>query len=153
MTSSPVIEAGAPAPSFSGPTQSGDNISLANFKGQKIALYFYPRDNTSGCTKQACNLRDNYKLLDSEGIAIIGVSDDPVASHLKFSDKFDLPFPLIADTDRDILNAYGVWVEKNMYGRKYMGTARTTFIISEEGKIEDIIEKVKTKEHTEQILK
>jgi peroxiredoxin Q/BCP len=153
MSSSSALEAGKPAPAFSGPTQTGETISLKQFRGQKIALFFYPKDNTPGCTKQACNLRDNYKLLETEGIAVIGVSHDPVESHVKFSDKFDLPFPLIADTDRDILDAYGVWIEKSMYGRKYMGTKRTTVLIDESGMIRHIIEKPKVGQHAEEIIK
>lgn len=142
-----------PAPAFAGPTQTGENISLGDFEGRKIALYFYPRDNTPGCTKQACNLRDNYKLLETEGIAIIGVSDDPIESHVKFANKYDLPFPLIADTDRTILNAYGVWAEKNMYGRKYMGTKRVTVLIDESGVIKHVIQKPKVRQHAEEIIK
>ena len=153
MSSSSVLEAGMPAPAFSGPTQTGETISLEELRGQKIALYFYPRDSTPGCTKQACNLRDNYKQLETEGITIIGVSHDPVESHVKFANKYDLPFPLIADTDREILDAYGVWVEKNMYGRKYMGTKRSTVLIDESGMVHHIIQKPKVGKHAEEIIK
>ena len=146
-------ETGQQAPRFQGPIQSGEVISSDDFKGRRIALYFYPRDNTSGCTKQACNLRDNYEALEREGIAIIGVSDDPVESHLKFAEKQQLPFPLIADTDRTILNAYGVWGEKNMYGRKYMGTKRVTFLIGEDGAIVHVIKKPKVGQHAEEIIR
>ena len=144
-------EIGKPAPSFSGETQDG-HISSEDLKGSKIALYFYPRDNTPGCTKQACNLRDNYEALKDAGIAIVGVSDDPAAKHSKFAEKHDLPFPLIADTEHEVLEAYGVWREKNMYGRKYMGTVRSTYLIDEEGTLVDIIKRPKVGKHAEEIL-
>jgi len=146
-------EIGAPAPDFSGVTQDGSTISLADFRGRRLALYFYPRDNTSGCTKQACNLRDHFGALGAAGVAIVGVSDDPVDSHEKFAAKFDLPFPLIADTDREVLESYGTWVEKSMYGRKYMGTQRMTFLIDETGTLRDVIQKPKVGEHAAEILK
>lgn len=144
---------GDKAPLFKGKNQDGKLISLSDFKGQKVVLYFYPKDNTPGCTAQACNLRDNIKTLSKAGYHILGISTDSEKSHLKFKEKFDLPFDLIADEDKTIHHAYGVWVEKSMYGRTYMGTARTTFIINEKGLIEEIIEKVKTKDHTSQIIK
>jgi thioredoxin-dependent peroxiredoxin len=146
------LEIGSPAPTFAGDTQDG-SISSADLRGKKVALYFYPRDNTPGCTKQACNLRDNFELLSDARIAIVGVSDDPVAKHAKFADKFDLPFPLIADTERVVLEAYGTWAEKSMYGRKYMGTVRSTFLIDEEGVLVDVINKPKVGQHAEEIMK
>jgi len=147
------LQAGDKAPEFSGIDQNGNKISLSDFKGKKVILYFYPKDNTPGCTKEACNLRDNYKDLLSEGFVVLGVSADSEQSHQKFIEKFDLPFPLIADTDKAIIEAYGVWGEKNMYGRKYMSIFRTTFIINESGSIEKVFKKVDTSNHTEQILK
>ena len=147
------LQTGDTAPDFSAPNQHGDTVSLADFRGKKVVLYFYPKDDTPGCTAQSCNLRDNYTELQQAGYEVIGISGDGVKSHDKFATKYELPFTLVADEDKSINEAYGVWKEKSMYGRKYMGTARTTFIIDEEGKITDIIEKVKTKEHTAQILK
>jgi len=146
------LKIGDPAPDFSTTDQDGQIVNLSDFAGKKIVLYFYPKDNTPGCTAESCNLRDNYSLFTSKGYEILGVSSDNEKSHRKFIDKFDLPFRLLADTDKSLHDKYGTWVEKSMYGRKYMGTARTTFIISEDGKIEDIIEKVKTSDHTSQIL-
>ncbi|MCH7398053.1 thioredoxin-dependent thiol peroxidase [Belliella sp. R4-6] len=147
------LEVGNSAPQFESKDQNGNTIKLSDFKGKKVVLYFYPKDNTPGCTAQACNLRDNYEALQKAGYVVLGVSTDSEKSHQKFIEKQELPFSLIADEDKTVHEAYGTWVEKSMYGRKYMGTARTTFIIDEEGKIEEIIEKVKTKEHTNQILK
>ena len=146
------LKIGDPAPDFSTTDQDGQIVNLSDFAGKKIVLYFYPKDNTPGCTAESCNLRDNYSLFTSKGYEILGVSSDNEKSHRKFIDKFDLPFRLLADTDKSLHDKYGTWVEKSMYGRKYMGTARTTFIISEDGKIEDIIEKVKTSDHTSQII-
>ena len=143
---------GDKAPLFKGINQDGKLISLADFKGKKVVVYFYPKDNTPGCTAQACNLKDNIGALKKAGFEVIGISSDTEKSHLKFKEKYELPFDLIADTEKIIHDAYGVWVEKSMYGRTYMGTARTTFIIDEEGKIANIIEKVKTKEHSSQII-
>ncbi len=140
------------APDFTGIDQNGNNISLSDYRGKKVVLYFYPKDDTPGCTAQACDLRDNHDALLAKGYVVIGVSSDNAASHRKFIAKYNLPFSLIADEDKSIHEKYGVWVEKSMYGRKYMGTARTTFVINEEGKIDDIIEKVKTSEHTNQII-
>jgi len=140
------------APEFKGVTQTGETISLSDFKGKKLILYFYPKDNTSGCTAEAQNLAENYDKLKASGYEVVGVSPDSVKSHQKFSEKYQLPFPLIADTEKEILKAYDVWGEKKMYGRTYMGVKRTTFIINEDGKIEKIIDKVKTKDHTNQIL-
>lgn len=147
------LKIGDKAPDFSVKDQSGKQVNLSDFKGKKVVLYFYPKDNTPGCTAEACNLRDNYSAFQKAGYEILGVSKDDEKSHQKFIDKFELPFTLLADTEKDIHEKYGTWVEKSMYGRKYMGTKRVTFVIDEDGKIEDIIEKVKTKEHTAQILK
>lgn len=146
------LQIGDQAPEFEAPNQSGDTVKLSDFRGKKVVLYFYPKDNTSGCTAQACNLRDNYAELQEAGYEVIGVSKDSVRSHQNFVSKQELPFTLISDEDTRINQAYGVWKEKSMYGKKYMGTARTTFLIDEDGKITDIIEKVKTKDHTAQIL-
>lgn len=146
------IEIGKQAPDFEAKDQNGNIIKLSDYRGKKVILYFYPKDQTPGCTAQACNLRDNYDRLQKEGYEIFGISTDSEKSHLRFIEKQELPFSLIADEDRKVHDLYGTWVEKSMYGRTYMGTARTTFIIDEEGNIADIIEKVKTKEHTNQIL-
>ncbi len=149
-----MLQTGDKAPLFESKDQEGKPIALADYlgKGKKIALYFYPKDNTSGCTAQACNLRDHYQDLLDAGYQVIGVSVDDEKSHQKFIQKYELPFPLVADTDKQVVEAYGVWKEKSMYGKKYMGTMRYTFIIDEKGIIERIIEKVKTAEHTAQIL-
>jgi len=147
------LKVGDSAPEFSVNDQNGNLVKLSDFKGKKIVLYFYPKDNTPGCTAEACNLRDNYQALQEAGYEILGVSKDDEKSHQKFVDKSELPFTLLADIEKDIHEKYGTWIEKSMYGRKYMGTARVTFVIDEEGKIENIIEKVKTKDHTTQILK
>ena len=146
------LKTGEKAPDFEGKDQNGEVIRLSDFKGKKVILYFYPKDNTPGCTAQACNLRDNYADLTNAGYEVIGISSDDEKSHQKFIEKNDLPFRLIADTDKSIHEKYDTWKEKSMYGKKYMGTVRTTFIIDEEGQIADIIEKVKTKDHTNQIL-
>lgn len=148
-----VLKKGDKAPEFEGLNQSGEKISLDKFKGKKLILYFYPKDNTPGCTAESCNLNDNYQLWLAKGYEVVGVSPDSVASHKKFAGKFQFGFNLIADTNTEILKAYGVWGEKSMYGRKYMGVLRTTFVISEEGIIEEIIDKVDTKNHTEQLTK
>lgn len=140
------------APAFSAKDQQGNTISLNQFKGKKVILYFYPKDNTPGCTAEACDFRDNYQSLTAKGMEVIGVSVDDEKSHQKFIDKYSLPFTLLADTDHTIVNAYGVWVEKNMYGRKYMGIQRSTFVIDEKGYILQIIKKVNTKNPTDQLL-
>lgn len=144
-------EAGDQAPGFSGTTQDGETISLSDFEGQKVALYFYPKDDTPGCTKQACNLRDDYSVLLGKGIAVVGVSADDVESHQAFAEKYDLPFPLIADTDKEVATAYGVWGEKNLYGNKIMGIKRTTFLIDEDGTIVHVFKRPKVKEHSSEI--
>lgn len=143
---------GMAAPAINGVDQHGATIALADFKGKKVVLYFYPKDDTPGCTAQACNLRDNYAAIKAAGFEILGVSIDSEKAHQKFITKYDLPFSLIADTDKKVVEDYGLWVEKSMYGKKYMGTARVTFVIDEQGKITKIIEKVDTKNHTAQIL-
>lgn len=146
------LKVGDKAPNFEGLDQNGNRITMDDFEGQKIALYFYPKDNTPGCTKQACNLRDNYPELQSNNYAVVGVSADSTNSHKKFEQKYNLPFPLIADTDKKIINEYGVWGEKKFMGRKFDGIHRVTFIIDENRNIENIIDRVKTKDHTAQIL-
>lgn len=148
------MNVGDKAPEILGLNENGEEIRLSAYQGKKIVLYFYPKDSTSGCTAQACNLRDNYAELRKAGYEVIGVSVDDAKSHQKFIAKNELPFTLIADTDKKLVEQFGVWGEKSMYGRKYMGTFRTTFIINEEGIIERIIlpKQVKTKEHSKQIL-
>ena len=146
------LKIGNKAPDFESINQNGDKVKLSDFIGKKVVLYFYPRDNTPGCTFQACNLKDNYNTLQQNGYTILGVSKDSPKSHQKFINKFDLPFDLIADEDQSVHIKYGTWIEKSMYGKNYMGTARWTFLIDEKGNIENIIQKVKTKEHTSQIL-
>ena len=145
---------GDKAPEVLGINEKGEEILLSHYKGKKLVLYFYPKDNTSGCTAEACSLRDNYAALRKQGYEVIGVSVDSEASHRKFIEKYELPFPLIADTDKKLVEAMGVWGEKSMYGRKYMGTFRTTFLINEEGIIERIFlpKEIKAKTHGEQIL-
>ena len=147
------LNIGDKAPDFEGKDQNGNVVKLSDYRGKKVILYFYPKDNTSGCTAQACNLRDNYSDLHQKGYEVIGVSTDSEKSHQNFISKHELPFTLIADTDKQLVEQYGVWQEKSMYGRKYMGTMRYTFVIDENGIIQDIITKVKTKEHAGQILK
>ena len=147
------LKPGDPAPDFETRDQDGNPVRLSDFRGKKVVLYFYPKDDTPGCTAEACDLRDNYARFLAQGYAVLGVSVDDEKSHRKFIQKFALPFPLLADVDQQLVNAYGVWVEKNMYGRIYMGTARKTFVIDEAGVIADVIEKVDTKNHTAQILK
>ena len=141
------------APLFEGIDQNGRLIKLVDYSGKKVILYFYPKDNTPGCTAESCNLRDNYDSLLKKGYIVIGVSADSEKSHKSFADKYSLPFPLIADTSKKILNDYGTWGEKKLYGKTYMGVLRTTFVIDEKGIIEKIIEKVNTADHTEQIFK
>lgn len=143
---------GSTAPAFSGKTLGGKTISLSDFKGKTVALYFYPKDDTPGCTKQACSFRDAYSDLKKQGIEVIGVSTDPVESHEKFAAKYSLPFPLIADEDKKIVTAYGVWVEKSMYGKKYMGTERSSFLIGPDGKIKAVFRKVKPEENVKKVL-
>jgi peroxiredoxin Q/BCP len=146
------LKEGSKAPAFKGVDQNGQSISLADFKGKKVILYFYPKDDTPGCTAQACNLRDNYKALLKKGFQVIGVSTDDVKSHKKFETKYELPFPLVSDADKTIVNKYNLWGEKKFMGRTYMGTSRTTFLIDEAGKIVKIINKPDTANHTEEVL-
>jgi peroxiredoxin Q/BCP len=143
---------GKKAPTFKGVNQNNESVSLKDFVGKKLVLYFYPKDDTPGCTAEACSLRDHYSSFLKKGYAILGVSPDSPAKHQKFIAKYNLPFSLLADEDHAIAEAYGVWAEKSMYGRKYMGIVRTTFVIDETGKIEHIIDKVNTAEHASQIL-
>lgn len=147
-----MIETGQKAPELNINDQNGTLRTIAEFKGKKLVLYFYPKDDTPGCTAEACDLRDNYNRFLSEGYAILGVSPDTEAKHQKFIAKYELPFDLLADTEHTVAMAYGVWVEKSMYGKQYMGIARKTFIINENGLIETVIDKVNTKAHTAQIL-
>ena len=147
------LKPGDKAPDFSVNDENGNPVKLKDFKGKKLVLYFYPKDMTPGCTAESCNLRDNYKVLQKQGYEVLGVSTDSEKSHQKFIAKEKLPFHLLADADKVMHEAYGTWGEKSMYGRKYMGTLRTTFIINEKGIIEEIIGKVDTKNHTAQILK
>lgn len=145
------LKVGDKAPQFTSKNQNGEEIKLSDFQGKKVILYFYPKDNTPGCTTEACNFRDNYQSLLKDGFEVIGVSIDSEQSHQKFISKFELPFNLLSDEDKKIVEDYGVWVEKNMYGKKYMGTARTTFIIDEKGIIQHIIKKVDNKNASQQI--
>lgn len=146
------MEPGQKAPVFNGLDQNGDKISLADFKGKKLALFFYPEDDTPTCTEQACNLRDNFSLLKTKGIEVVGISPDDVNKHSKFQKKFSLPFTLIADPGKKIIDKYGVWGEKNMYGRKYMGLIRTTFLIDEKGNVMHVFRKPRVRKHAEEII-
>ena len=147
------LQEGDKAPAFTGLDQDGRKVSLADYKGKKVVLYFYPQDDTPTCTVQACNLRDNFALLRKEGLTVIGISPDDEKSHKKFETKFSLPFPLLADPDHKIIDKYGVWGEKQLYGRKYLGLHRTTFLIDEKGVIRKIFLKPKSKQHSEEIVK
>jgi peroxiredoxin Q/BCP len=147
------LQEGDKAPAFTAKDQNGTKVSLADYKGKKVVLYFYPEDDTPTCTVQACNLRDNYGLLKKEGFTILGVSPDEEKKHKKFETKFDLPFTLLADPEHQIIDKYGVWGEKQLYGRTYMGLHRTTFLIDEKGKIRKIFTKPKSKTHAEEIVK
>jgi len=146
------LKEGDKAPAFSAKDQNGNTVSLSDFAGKDVILYFYPKDDTPGCTAEACDFRDNYQSLQQKGFSIIGVSTDDEKSHQKFVTKYSLPFTLISDDEKKIVEEYGVWVEKNMYGKKYMGTARKTFIIDGNGIIKKIIDKVDTKEASKQVL-
>jgi peroxiredoxin Q/BCP len=146
------LKEGDKAPDFTAKNQNGQDVSLSGYLGKNVILYFYPKDDTPGCTAEACSFRDNYQSLLSQGFEVIGVSTDGEKSHKKFESKYNLPFPLIADEDKQIVEAYGVWVEKSMYGKTYMGTARTTFLIGPDGYIKNIISKVDTKNSSQQIL-
>jgi thioredoxin-dependent peroxiredoxin len=146
------LQPGDKAPSFSAKDQNDQPVKLKGYRGKKLVLFFYPQDNTPTCTIQACNLRDNYLLLQQHGLQVLGVSPDPVASHKKFETRYQLPFPLLADPEKSIIDAYGVWGEKQLYGRKYMGLHRTTFLIDEKGIILKIFIKPKNKQHAEEII-
>lgn len=148
-----MLEVGKKAPDFTLTDQNGKKISLKDLKGKKVVLYFYPKDNTSGCTKEACNFRDDFPKFKKSETVILGVSPDSVSSHKKFAEKFDLPFSLLADEDKKVVQLYDVWKEKSMYGKKYMGVERTTFIIDENGKIRQIFNKVKVDGHNEEVMK
>jgi len=147
------IQEGDKAPAFTGKDQDGNKVSLSGCKGKKVVLYFYPEDDTPTCTVQACNLRDNYALLKRAGFTILGISPDEEKKHKKFEGKYDLPFTLVADPDHTIIDKYGVWGEKLLYGRRYMGLHRTTFLIDEKGIVRKIFLKPKSKQHAEEILK
>lgn len=146
------LQEGQKAPAFQGKDQDGKTIRLKDFAGKKLVLYFYPQDDTPTCTVQACNLRDNYAALQAAGYVVLGVSPDTVEKHKKFGTKHALPFPLLADVDRKVIDLYGVWGEKQMYGRKYEGLIRTTFVIDEKGIIQSIIRKPKSKQHAEEVM-
>ena len=147
-----MLEVGKKAPAFKLKNQDGKTVSLSEFKGKNVVLYFYPKDNTSGCTKEACNFRDELPKFDGLDAVILGVSPDSVESHKKFADKYELPFTLLSNEKKDVLEKYGVWKEKNMYGRKYMGVERTTYIIDADGKIKKIFNKVKVPNHNQEVL-
>jgi peroxiredoxin Q/BCP len=147
-----MLKPGDKAPEFKLKSDTGEELSLKDFKGKKVILYFYPKDMTTGCTVEACNFRDNIKKIEKKNAVVIGVSADDTKSHVKFKEKYDLPFTLLSDETHKMLEDYGVWQEKSMYGKKYMGIARTTFIIDEKGKVEKVFEKVKVDTHAEEIL-
>lgn len=148
-----ILQEGDKAPAFKGKDQDGNTISLSDLKGKKLILYFYPQDDTPTCTVQACNLRDNFALLRKEGFTVVGVSPDEIEKHKKFESKYQLPFTLVADPSHTIIDKYGVWGEKQLYGRKYMGLHRTTFLIDEKGSIRKIFLRPKNKQHAEEIVK
>jgi len=148
-----MLKEGDKAPNFSAKDQDGNTVKLADLKGQRVVLYFYPKDDTPGCTKEACSFRDSDSVYQKKGIRVLGVSTDDEKSHQKFISKFNLPFTLLADIDKKIVNDYGVWGEKSMYGKKYMGTNRKTFLINEQGKIAKIFDKVNVEEHADEVLK
>lgn len=147
-----MLKPGTEAPAFSLPADDGSTVALKDLKGKKVVLYFYPKDDTSGCTTEACEFRDSWKSVQKAGAVVLGVSPDPVTAHLKFRKKYSLPFPLLADTDHVVAEAYGAWGEKSMYGRKYFGILRSTFIIDERGKVAKVFEKVKPKGHAGEVL-
>ncbi len=147
-----MIEVGKKAPTFTLPDQDGEPVKLSDFRGRKVVLYFYPKDDTSGCTTQACSLRDHITEFDARGAVVLGVSPDSPSSHTKFRAKYGLNFTLLADEDHAVAGKYGVWQEKSMYGRKYWGVARTTYVIDGEGRVEQVLEKVKPAQHTDQVL-
>jgi len=146
-----MIEQGDEAPDFTLPADDGSEVSLPDLRGERVLLYFYPKDDTSGCTAQACDLRDEMATFDALDVRVIGVSPDPIDSHVEFKEKYDLNFPLLADEDHEVAEAYGVWKEKSMYGRSYMGIERSTFLIDEEGRVEQVWRKVRAKKHAEMV--
>lgn len=147
-----MVQQGSVAPDFSLPSDDGTTVSLEDFRGRTVVLYFYPKDNTSGCTTQACDLRDNMNTITRDGVVVLGVSPDPVASHVRFRDKFHLNFPLLADEDHTVAKAYGVWKEKSMYGKKYWGIERSTFIIDPDGTVREAWRKVRPKGHAQKVI-
>jgi thioredoxin-dependent peroxiredoxin len=147
-----MLKIGEKAPDFTALDGGGEEVSLGDFKGRKVILYFYPKDNTSGCTREACDFRDNMARLTRKKTVVLGVSPDSVSSHEKFSAKFDLPFTLVSDPSHEIAEAYGVWIEKSMYGKKYMGIERSTFVVDEKGKIVAIFRKVKVAGHVDEVI-
>jgi len=147
-----MLEIGKKVPDFQSVDQNNEQVRLSDYLGKSVIIYFYPKDDTPGCTKQACNLRDNYEQLINDGYVILGVSTDTIKSHQKFINKFSLPFTLLSDTNKEVHNLFGTWAEKQSFGRKYMGTVRTTFVIDEQGVLQKIINKVKTDNHTHQII-
>jgi peroxiredoxin Q/BCP len=147
-----MLKEGDPAPDFNSKDQNGNPVKLSDYNGKKLVLYFYPKDDTPGCTKEACSFRDADDVFNSKGIKVFGVSTDDEKSHQKFISKFQLPFDLLADTDKSIVESYGVWGEKSMYGKKYMGTTRKTFLIGEDGKIAKIFDKVNVEQHADEVL-
>ncbi|GAB6281907.1 MAG: thioredoxin-dependent thiol peroxidase [Ignavibacterium sp.] len=148
-----MLEVEKKAPSFKLKDQNGNTVSLNDFKDKKVVLYFYPKDNTPGCTKEACNFRDSIKEIEKYNAVVIGISADSISSHKNFSEKFNLPFPILSDEDKKVLELYGVWKEKNMYGKKYMGIERTTIIIDENGNVQKIFPKVKVDGHIKEVIK
>ncbi len=152
MASGTLLPVGTEAPDFTAVDQHGHEVRLSDFRGKKVVLYFYPKDDTPGCTKEACNLRDHYAELQAAGYVVLGVSADDVASHKRFAEKYGLPFPLLADPEKKIIQAYGAWGKKRMYGKEYEGTQRLTYILDENGRVERVITQVKTEAHAQQIL-
>jgi peroxiredoxin Q/BCP len=147
-----MLTEGQKAPAFSGKDQNGNKVSLADFKGKKLVIFFYPEDDTPTCTEQACNLRDNFSLLEMNGFAVVGISPDDVQKHARYHARYNLPFTLVADPDHKIIDKYEVWGEKNMYGRKYMGLFRTTYVVDEKGVILKVFKKPKVRQHAEEIV-
>jgi peroxiredoxin Q/BCP len=147
-----MLKTGDKAPDFALPSSNGSKVSLSNFKGKKVVLYFYPKDDTPGCTKEACSFRDDLNAFKRKGAVVLGVSVDGIESHQKFTEKYSLPFPLLSDVDKRVVGAYGVWKQKSLYGREFMGIERTTFLIDEKGYIQHIFPKVRVEGHTQEVL-